>query len=56
MKTPARRLVEAFGDCLALEAMYTEDVAWRLNHSLAPHIAGPHRGSPDSAGPTMIDW
>ena len=24
--TPARRLVEAFGDCSALEAMYTEDV------------------------------
>ena len=44
MKTPARRLVEAFGDCSALEAMYTEDVSWRLNHSLAPHIAGPHRG------------
>ena len=24
--------------------MYTEDVSWRLNHSLAPHIAGPHQG------------
>ncbi|MAI77351.1 MAG: hypothetical protein CL917_00225 [Deltaproteobacteria bacterium] len=44
MKTPARRLVEAFGNCSALEAMYTEDVSWRLNHSLAPHIAGPHQG------------
>ena len=44
MKTPARRLVEAFGTCSALEAMYTEDVSWRLNHSLAPHIAGPHQG------------
>ena len=44
MKTPARRLVEAFGNCSALEAMYTEDVTWRLNHSLAPNIAGPHRG------------
>ena len=37
--TPARRLVEAFGDCDALEAMYCEDVTWRLNHSLAPNIA-----------------
>ena len=42
--TPARRLVEAFGDCAALEAMYTPDVSWRLNHSLAPNIAGPHVG------------
>ena len=42
--TPARRLVEAFGDCSALEAMYTEDVSWRLNHSLAPNISGPHAG------------
>jgi len=44
INTPARRLCEAFGDCAALEAMYTEDVSWRLNHSLAPHIAGPHTG------------
>ena len=42
--TPARRIVEAFGDCAALEAMYTDDVTWRLNHSLAPNIAGPHEG------------
>lgn len=42
--TPARRLIEAFGDCAALEAMYTEDVSWRLSHSLAPNIAGPHVG------------
>lgn len=42
--TPARRLVEAFGDCAALETMYTDDVTWRLNHSLAPNIAGPHTG------------
>ena len=42
--TPARRLVEAFGDCAALEAMYTEDVSWRRNHSLAPNISGPHAG------------
>ena len=42
--TPARRLVEAFGDCSALEAMYTEDVSWRLNHSLAANISGPHAG------------
>ena len=45
--TPARRLVEAFGDCAALEAMYTEDVSWRLNHSLAPNISGPHAGGVD---------
>ena len=44
INTPARRLVEAFGDCAALEAMYTEDVSWRLNHSLAPNISGPHAG------------
>ena len=42
--TPARRLVEAFGDCASLEAMYAEDVSWRLNHSLAPNISGPHTG------------
>lgn len=24
--------------------MYTDDVTWRLNHSLAPNIAGPHVG------------
>ena len=34
--TPARRLVEAFGDCSALEAMYTAEESWRLDHSLAP--------------------
>ena len=44
INTPARRLVEAFGNCAALEAMYTEDVCWRLSHSLAPNIAGPHVG------------
>lgn len=42
--TPARRLVEAFGLCEQMEAMYTDDVTWRLNHSLAPNIAGPHVG------------
>ena len=42
--TPARRLVEAFGDLNALANMYTADVTWRLNHSLAPNIAGPHVG------------
>jgi len=42
--TPARRLVEAFGDCEAMAGMYTDDVVWRLNHSLAPNIAGPHVG------------
>lgn len=42
--TPARRLVEAFGDCDALAAMYAPNVSWRLNHSLAPNIAGPHSG------------
>jgi ketosteroid isomerase-like protein len=43
-RTPARRLVEAFGDCEQMALMYTDDVLWRLNHSLAPNIAGPHVG------------
>jgi ketosteroid isomerase-like protein len=43
--TPARRLVEAFGDIDAMAAMYAPNVQWRLNHSLAPNIAGPHLGS-----------
>ena len=38
--TPARKVVEAFGDCDALASMYTDDVVWRLNHSLAPNIKG----------------
>ncbi|MEM9564293.1 MAG: nuclear transport factor 2 family protein [Actinomycetota bacterium] len=42
--TPARRLVEAFGDCETMASLYTDDVVWRLNHSLAPNIAGPHVG------------
>lgn len=42
--TPARSLVEAFGDLAALANMYTTDITWRLNHSLAPNIAGPHVG------------
>lgn len=42
--TPARQLVEAFGDCETMAEMYTDDVTWRLNHSLAPNIAGPHQG------------
>ncbi|MEZ5235505.1 MAG: nuclear transport factor 2 family protein [Acidimicrobiia bacterium] len=42
--TPARAVVEAFGDCDALASMYTDDVTWRLNRSLAPNIAGPHVG------------
>jgi ketosteroid isomerase-like protein len=42
--TPARLVVEAFGDSVALAAMYTDDVTWRLNHSLAANIAGPHVG------------
>lgn len=42
--TPARRLVEAFGDCDAMAALYSDDVTWRLNHSLAPRVAGPHVG------------
>ena len=40
--TPARRLVEAFGDIDAMAAMYAPDITWRLNRSLAPNIAGPH--------------
>ena len=43
-KTPARRVVEAFGDCEALSEMYTDDVTWRLNYSLPDNIAGPHVG------------
>jgi len=27
-----------------MASMYTDDVTWRLNHSLAPNIAGPHAG------------
>lgn len=27
-----------------MAAMYTDDVTWRLNHSLASNIAGPHIG------------
>ena len=42
--TPAGRLLAAFGDCDAMAAMYTDDVVWRLNHSLAPNIKGPHVG------------
>lgn len=42
--TPARAVVEAFGDCDALAAMYSDDVTWRLNRSLAANIAGPHVG------------
>ncbi|MGY9072303.1 MAG: nuclear transport factor 2 family protein [Acidimicrobiales bacterium] len=42
--TSARRLVESFGDCDTMAAMYTDDVTWRLNRSLAPNIAGPHVG------------
>ena len=42
--TPAGRLVEAFGDCQAMAAMYADDITWRLNHSLPANIAGPHAG------------
>lgn len=42
--TAARRIVEAFGDCEALAAMYTDDIIWRLSYSLPPNIAGPHEG------------
>lgn len=44
LPTPARRIVEAFGNCDALAKMYTEDVTWRLNYSLPPNISGPHVG------------
>ncbi|MEM7100084.1 MAG: nuclear transport factor 2 family protein [Pseudomonadota bacterium] len=43
-RTPARRIVEAFGDCEALAAMYSTEIVWRLNHSLPANIAGPHIG------------
>ncbi|MEM9131139.1 MAG: nuclear transport factor 2 family protein [Actinomycetota bacterium] len=42
--TPARRLVEAFGDPEAMAPMYADDITWRLSHSLAPNIKGPHDG------------
>ena len=42
--TPARKIVEAFGDCQALAKMYSDDIVWRLNYSLPQNIAGPHRG------------
>lgn len=48
--TPARAVVEAFGDCDALAAMYTDDVTWRLNRSLAPNVAGPHVGKAAVSG------
>lgn len=48
--TPARQLVEAFGDCDAMASMYTDDVVWRLNHSLSPRIAGPHVGRAEVCG------
>ena len=43
--TPARRLVEAFGDVEAMAALYDPAVTWRLSYSLAPNIAGPHVGA-----------
>ena len=42
--TPSRHLVEAFGNCEMMAKMYSDNVVWRLNHSLAPNIAGPHEG------------
>lgn len=42
--TPARRPVEAFGDCDAMRSIYADDVVWRLNHSLADNVKGPHVG------------
>ncbi len=42
--TPARRLVEAFGDCDAMAALYTDDVTWRLDHSFTPDVEGSHVG------------
>jgi ketosteroid isomerase-like protein len=44
ISTPARAVVEAFGDCGAMAALYADHVTWRLNYSLAPNIAGPHIG------------
>jgi len=44
LSTPARRLVEAFGNCKLMASMYADDVVWRLNYSLAPNVAGPHKG------------
>lgn len=50
LTTPARALVEAFGDVPTMAAMYADDVTWRLNHSLAANIAGPHVGKAAVAG------
>lgn len=33
-----------------MAAMYTDDVTWRLNHSLAPNVAGPHQGKDGVTG------
>ena len=40
----ARKVVEAFGNCDELAKMYCKHVTWRLNHSLAPNVKGPHVG------------
>lgn len=43
-KTPARLIVEAFGDCETLASMYCDDIVWRMNFSLPSQISGPHVG------------
>ena len=52
--TPARQLVEAFGNCDLMASMYTDDVVWRLNRSLAPNIAGPHREPDRQPGNQLV--
>lgn len=42
-KTPAGRLVEAFGDIDTMKQMYADDIVWTLSKSLGP-IAGPYNG------------
>jgi ketosteroid isomerase-like protein len=42
-RTPAGRLVEAFGDPQKMNALYADDVRWTLSRSTGP-VAGPHVG------------
>ena len=43
--TPARRLVEAFGDVAAMSALYAPNISWRLSQSLPDQVRGPHIGA-----------
>lgn len=43
--TPARQLVEAFGDVATMSALYHPDIVWRLSDSLPENVRGPHVGA-----------